>query len=96
MKLLFGEDGGGEGDRGKELSKNVGHYGFSYLSTPSVNIVCVLSNFRLSSRNSQDQHKITKTVTHFTKKNFAKNLTYFVNLNTPGIENNMLSEHRHF
>ena len=96
MKLLLSEDGGGEGDRGEELSKNVDHHGFSYSSTRSVDIICVLSNFRLSSRKSQDQHKIAKTITHFTKKVFAKNLTNFVNLNTAGIENNMLSEHRHF
>ena len=53
----------------------------------------VFLNFRFSSRNSQSQQKLAKKITHFTIKFRAKNLSYFMNLNSVDIENNMHPQH---
>ena len=50
-------------------------------------------DFRFSSRKSQSQQKLAKEITHFFIRFNSKHLTYFVNLNSHDIENNMLPKH---
>ena len=56
--------------------------------------VLLLLFFLISSRKSQKQRKLGKNLTHFTIQFCLNNLTHFVNLNSLGIENNILSQHR--
>ena len=48
---------------------------------------------RFSSRKSQSPQKLTKKITHFWIQLNSKHLTYFMNLNSLDIENNMLLKH---
>ena len=50
-------------------------------------------DFRFSSRKSQSQQKLTKKITHFWIRFNSKHLTYFMNLNSLDIENNMFPKH---
>ena len=58
-----------------------------------VNIIRVIFNFRFSSRNSQNQQKLAKKITHFAIQFRSKNLTCFTNLNSLDIENNIHPQH---
>ena len=50
-------------------------------------------NFRFSSRKSQSQQKLAKKIRYFTIPFHAKILTYFTNLYSLDIKNNMLPKH---
>ena len=50
-------------------------------------------NFTTSSRNSQNQQKLTKKITHFIIQFCSKNLTHFTNLNSLDTESNIISQH---
>ena len=51
-----------------------------------------LSKFRFSSRKSQSQQHLAKKITHFTRQFQSKNLSFFTNLDSLDIKNNMLSQ----
>ena len=53
----------------------------------------IFFNFTTSSRNSQNQQKLTKKTTHFIIQFCSKNLTHFRNLNSLDTENNIVSQH---
>ena len=55
-----------------------------------VDIIRVFFNFRFSSRNSQNLHKLAKKITNFTIQFRSKNLIHFTNLKALDIENNIL------
>ena len=50
-------------------------------------------DFRLSSKNSQNQQKLAKKITHFIAKFRSKNRTHFTNLNSLKIIKNILQQH---
>ena len=54
------------------------------------NIIKVFFDFRFSRRKSQSQQKLLIKITYFAMQVCSKHLTHFMNLNTLGIENNML------
>ena len=49
--------------------------------------------FRFSSRKSQSQEKLARKITYFSIRFNSKHLTYFINLNSLDIENNILPKH---
>ena len=51
-----------------------------------------LFKFRFSSRKSQSQQNLAKKITHFTIQFQSKNLSFFTNLDSLDIKNNMLSQ----
>ena len=53
----------------------------------------VFFNFRFSSRKSQNQQQLAKTIDHFTIKFRSKNLTNFTKLNLLDTEKSMLPQH---
>ena len=55
-----------------------------------VDIIRVFFNFRFSSRNSQNLHKLAKKITNFTIQFRSKNLIHFTNRKALDIENNIL------
>ena len=59
-----------------------------------LDIITVFFNFRFSIRKSQSQQNVVKKIIHFTIQFRSKNLTHLTNLNSLGIENKMLLEHR--
>ena len=50
-------------------------------------------DFRFSGRKSQSQQKLSIKITYFAIQFRSKHLTLFTNLNSLGIENNMLPKH---
>ena len=50
-------------------------------------------DFRFSSRKSQSQQKLAKKINDFSIRFNSKHLTYFINLNSLDIENNILPKH---
>ena len=63
---------------------------FLYLSTRSSGHHQNFCYSRFFSRKSQSQQRLVKKIIHFTIQFRSKNLTYFTNLNSLHIENNML------
>ena len=69
------------------------HATFLYSSTRSRHIIKIFLNFSSSSRKSQSLQKLAKKIIHFTIQIRSINLTHFMNLNLPDIENHMLPQH---
>ena len=69
-------------------------YIFFYLSTRSSGHHQSFFYFRFFNRKSQRQQKLARKSNHFTIQFRSKNLTYFENLSSLDIENNMLPQHR--
>ena len=57
-----------------------------------VDIIRLSFNFVISSRKSQSQQKLAKTIIHVIIQSRSKHLAHFTNLNSLDIENNMLPQ----